>query len=89
MQQYEETGTATNFLNEALKQVSVFVRNPWLPPRWSQEAVSAALVGHWWQWAYATGLVLSVAAGIAIIGEWITGRRLELVDRPHNRPRRP
>ena len=39
--QYEASNTTSNFINQALQQVS-FVRNLWLPPRWTQEAVSAA-----------------------------------------------
>jgi ABC-2 type transport system permease protein len=88
VQQYQDTPITTNFLNAALQQVS-FVRNPWLPPRWAQEAVSAALVGRWQHWAYCCGLLLTFALAVALIGEWIASHRLrKLIDQTTGRGNR-
>ena len=75
LQTYEESTGGSNFIREAMGQLT-FVRNPWLPPRWAQEGVSAALNVNWSHFWYCNGLLLITAATLAILGEWIAHYRV-------------
>ena len=46
-----------------------FVQNPLLPPRWAQEATSAALRQDWNNWFFYTALLASCAICLGIVGE--------------------
>ena len=53
-----------------------FAENPYLPPWWAEQAMDAALGGRWRVWGEFMSLLVSTAAALAVIGEWVAGRRL-------------
>ena len=63
------------FMQDVVGRLS-FVENPLLPSWWTQQAVSAAAGGRWGAWAYNVALLISTAAGVAVIAEWYAARRL-------------
>ncbi len=73
----EQRGEPVAFMGEVIGKLR-FAENPYLPPWWAQQALSAALAGRWWEWARFAGLLLTTAAVLALVGEWIAGRRLRL-----------
>ncbi len=73
----ERRGEPTLLVSEIVGHLR-FAENPYLPPWWAEQGLSAALDGRWWDWAYHLGLLLSTAATVALAGEWLAGRRLRL-----------
>jgi ABC-2 type transport system permease protein len=73
----ERRGEPTLLVSEIVGHLR-FAQNPYLPPWWAEQGLSAALDGRWWDWAYHLGLLLSTAATVALAGEWLAGRRLRL-----------
>lgn len=63
------------FLRQAIAAVS-FTESPYLPPAWAQEAIAAALRGHWTAWAWHSGLLLAVAGAFALAAEHSAQQRL-------------
>jgi ABC-2 type transport system permease protein len=87
----EQRGEPVAFMGEVIGKLR-FAENPYLPPWWAEQALTAALVGRWWDWAYFTTLLLTTAATLALVGEWLAGRRLRrdldaLTGRPESRGR--
>ncbi len=73
----EQRGEPVAFMGEVIGKLR-FAENPYLPPWWAQQALSAALTGEWKTWTHFSALLLSTAAVLALAGEWIAGRRLRL-----------
>jgi ABC-2 type transport system permease protein len=73
----ERRGEPVAFMGEVIGKLR-FAENPFLPPKWAQQAVSAALAGEWLMWARFIGLLVTTAGLLALIGEWLAGRRLRL-----------
>jgi ABC-2 type transport system permease protein len=71
----EQRGEPVAFMGEVIGKLR-FAENPYLPPWWAQQALTAALTGEWRTWAHFSTLLLSTAAVLALAGEWIAGRRL-------------
>ncbi len=63
------------FLQQIIGRLA-FAEHPLLPSWWTQQGISAALTGRWFDWAYFLGLIVSSTAGVAIIAEWYASRRL-------------
>ena len=73
----EQRGEPVAFMGEVIGKLR-FAENPYLPPWWAQQALSASLAGEWMIWARFSAMLLSTAAVLALAGEWIAGRRLRL-----------
>ncbi len=73
----EQRGEPVAFMGEVIGKLR-FAENPYLPPWWAQQALSAALKAEWATWTHFSALLLSTAAVLALAGEWIAGRRLRL-----------
>jgi ABC-2 type transport system permease protein len=73
----EQRGEPVAFMGEVIGKLR-FAENPYLPPWWAQQALSAALVGDWTTWSRFAGLLLSTAGVLALVGEWLAARRLRL-----------
>ena len=73
----ERRGEPTLLVSEIVGHLR-FAENPYLPPWWAEQGLSAALDGRWGEWTYYLGLLLSTAASVALVGEWLAGRRLRL-----------
>ncbi len=87
----EQRGEPVAFMGEVIGKLR-FAENPYLPPWWAQQALSAALQAQWATWSYFVALMLSSAMGMGIIGEWMAARRLRLeldalTGRPESRRR--
>ena len=79
------------FMNEVIGKLR-FAENPFLPPWWAEQALTAALDQRWMDWIYFVTLLTLTAATLALAGEWIAGRRLrreldQLTGRPEARER--
>ncbi|MBA3707939.1 MAG: hypothetical protein H0W83_03850 [Planctomycetes bacterium] len=53
-----------------------FAESPYLPSGWAQQAMAASLSGRWSTAVHHILLLVSTAAGLAIVAEWIAARRL-------------
>ena len=73
----EQRGEPVAFMGEVIGKLR-FAENPYLPPWWAQQALTAALDGRWRDWVRFSGLLVTTAAVLALGGEWIAGRRLRL-----------
>lgn len=73
----EQRGEPVAFMGEVIGKLR-FAENPYLPPWWAQQALSAALVSEWGRWTHFSAMLLSTAAVLALAGEWIASRRLRL-----------
>jgi ABC-2 type transport system permease protein len=87
----EQRGEPVAFMGEVIGKLR-FAENPYLPPWWAQQALSAALTAEWVTWARFIGLLATTAGLLALIGEWVAGRRLRLdldalTGRPESRSR--
>jgi ABC-2 type transport system permease protein len=87
----EHRSEPTSFMTEVIGRLR-FAENPYLPPWWAEQALTAALRGQWREWAYFMLLLVSTAAFLAVVGEWVAGRRLRrdldaLTGRPEARGR--
>ena len=65
----------TTFIHEVIGRLG-FTENPFLPSSWTQQALMAARASRWADWAHFLLLLLSTAAMLGILGEWIAHRRL-------------
>jgi ABC-2 type transport system permease protein len=71
----EHRAQPATFMREVTGKLA-FAENPYLPPWWTQQALDAALTRRWGEWLYFLGLLLSTASVLAVVGEWLAGRRL-------------
>jgi ABC-2 type transport system permease protein len=89
----EEHSRPTTFMHEVIGRLA-FAENPYLPPWWTQQALTAAMTERWSDCVYYLALLASTAAFLAVIGESLAVRRLrrdidELSGRPDERKRSP
>jgi ABC-2 type transport system permease protein len=87
----EQRGEPVAFMSEVIGKLR-FAENPFLPPWWAQQAISAGLQGNFARWSYFVGLMLSTACVCAFAGEFMAYRRLRreldlLTGRPESRRR--
>jgi ABC-2 type transport system permease protein len=87
----EQRGEPVAFMGEVIGKLR-FAENPYLPPWWAEQALTAALSSDWTTWLRFSGLLLSTAAVLALVGEWLAARRLRLdldalTGRPESRGR--
>lgn len=87
----ERRGEPVAFMGEVIGKLR-FAENPFLPPWWAEQALTAGLDLRWGDWAYFVALLGLTAASLALAGEWIAGRRLrreldQLTGRPEMRER--
>ena len=71
----ERRGEPVAFMGEVIGKLR-FAENPYLPPWWAEQAMDAALGGRWRVWGEFMSLLVSTAAALAVIGEWVASRRL-------------
>ena len=71
----EQNNRPTTFIHEVIGRLS-FTENPFLPSSWTQQGLMAARASRWADWAHHLLLLLSTAAALGILGEWIARRRL-------------
>ncbi len=71
----ERRGEPVAFMGEVIGKLR-FAENPFLPPWWAEQALTAALDQRWAEWIYFVALLMLTAATLALAGEWIAGRRL-------------
>jgi ABC-2 type transport system permease protein len=87
----ERRSEPTAFMGEVIGKLR-FAENPFLPPWWAEQALSAGLDQRWSDWGYFIALLTLTAGTLALTGEWVAGRRLrreldQLTGRPEARER--
>jgi ABC-2 type transport system permease protein len=82
----DRSGDPAGFMREVLGRIG-FAENPYLPPAWAQQALTAALGARWADFAYFLALTWLGAVALALIAEHLAHRRLRLdLDRLASRP---
>jgi ABC-2 type transport system permease protein len=87
----EQRGEPVAFMSEVIGKLR-FAENPYLPPWWAQQAISAGLEGNIATWSYFIALLLTTASACALAGEFMAHKRLRreldlLTGRPESRRR--
>lgn len=73
----DQGGEPVGFMREVIGRIA-FARNPLLPPAWAQGAITAATESQWSVWGWNMLVMLTSAAGVAVLGETVARRRLRL-----------
>jgi len=73
----EQHNRPTTFIHEVIGRLS-FTENPFLPSSWTQQALMAARASRWGEWGHHLLLLLTTAAALGVLGEWIARRRLRI-----------
>jgi ABC-2 type transport system permease protein len=71
----QERGTPLGFMNDVVGKLG-FAESAWLPSWWTQQAITAAMGSHWADAWWYIALTVSTAAALAVVAEWMAGRRL-------------